>query len=376
MKISSYNSQKIKVLSFVAIMMVLYIHAVFSEAKGLPIASYVQGVLSFSGLSFVANPLFYCISGFLFFVGVTKVSDCYPKIKKRARTLLVPYIIWNIIFVLWYLVLGIIPGVSKFVNSDMTSGLFANGPLHTIYALFIAPAGFQLWYVRDLIIYVLLSPFFYICLKKFKWVLPVLLFFAGTLGLLYLPSTIKIWGSFFFVFGGYIALHSSLDDIHDKISPRTTYICLTIYLLNAIIRPLNLIPLEGTDMFIEICGLIAIWRLYDVFAENPLTFNQNTLTTNLNPLTSEALNPLTFNLNTLTSNLATLGSYSFFIYLFHEPAFNIIKKIGLKILGVHEWSLILLYLICPFIMAAFAIGIAVCLQKIMPKLYSILVGGR
>lgn len=350
MKISSYNSQKIKVLSFVAIMMVLFIHAVFNEAKDFPVSAYVQEFCAFGGLSFVANPLFYCISGFLFFLGASHVKDCYPKIRKRARTLLVPYLIWNIVFVLWYEVLGFIPGVSAYINSDMTSGLVHNGPLHALYELFIVPAGFQLWYVRDLLIYVMLSPAIYLLIKYTKTVGLLLLFVAGTWGLLYLPSEIKIWGAFFFTLGGYIALHSSLEDLLQKISPTMACVCLIIYLLNAILRPLGIISLKGTDMIVELCGLIAIWRLYDVIVkrEDSATIQQ----------------------------LAAWGGYSFFIYLFHEPAFNIIKKIGVKVLGVHEWSMILLYLVCPFVMCAIAICVAKVMQKFIPKTYSVLVGGR
>lgn len=350
MKITSYNSQKIKVLSFVAIMMVLFIHAVFSEAKDFPASAYIQEFCAFSGLSFVANPLFYSISGYLFFLGVSRVRDCYPKIRKRTRTLLVPYIIWNIIFVLWYVVLGLIPGVSKFVNSDMTSGLINNGPLHALYELFIAPAGFQLWYVRDLLIYVMLSPAIYLLVKHLRAVGLILLFAAGTYGLLYLPSEVKIWGAFFFTLGGYIALHSSLEELHQKITPSFAYVCLLLYSLNAIIRPMDIISLKGTDMVVELCGLVAIWRLYDVVVKN-----EDSAT---------------------IQQLAAWGGYSFFIYLFHEPAFNIIKKIGVKVLGIHEWSLILLYLVCPFVMCMVAIGVAKILQRYVPKVYSVLVGGR
>lgn len=350
MKISSYNSQKIKVLSFVAIMMVLCIHAVFTEAKDFPVATYVQEFCAFSGLSFVANPLFYCISGFLFYLGANKISDCYPKIAKRAKTLLVPYLMWNIIFVLWYVFLGVIPGVSSYINSDVTGDIMNHGPLHGLYALFVAPAGFQLWYVRDLIIYVMLSPLIFIIIKKLKIVGLVLIFVAGTLGLLYLPSEIKIWGAFFFTLGGYIALFSSLDELKKIIKPSVAKACLFIYLLNAVLRPSGLILLTGTDMVVELCGLIAVWGGYDILMK-----------------TEESK---------MVKTLAKLGGYSFFIYLFHEPTFNIIKKLGLKVVGCSESALIVMFLLCPFIMATVSITVAILLQKIIPKVYSILVGGR
>ena len=162
-----------------------------------------------------------------------------------------------------------------------------------------------------------------------------------------LPSEIKIWGAFFFTLGGYIAIYSSLDKI--KITKPFAYACLFIYLLNAELRPLGLILLKGTEMVVELCGLIAVfWGGYDFFVK---TENKKVLKT-----------------------LAKLGSYSFFIYLFHEPTFNIIKKLGIKVVGCSEPAFIVLYLLCPFIMAAISITVAILLQKIMPKVYSIIVG--
>lgn len=66
MKISNYNSQKIRVLNLFAILMVLYIHGDYIEATEFKYANVLQGLLGFSGLSLLANPLFFCISGFLF----------------------------------------------------------------------------------------------------------------------------------------------------------------------------------------------------------------------------------------------------------------------------------------------------------------------
>lgn len=329
--------------------MVLYIHACFKEAASFPVASYLQGFLQFSGLSIVANPLFFAISGFLFFYGMAKVEDCYPKIKKRIRTLLIPYIIWNFIFVLWYVVLKYTPGVSSFVNSNIIEMITEGSMHHRLKVFFIDPIAFQLWFLRDLIIYVLLTPLFYLLLKRTKLLLLVLLFIIATLALIYLSPKIKVWGCFFFVLGGYLAIHSSLDRIA-RLSPWIVWGCAAIYFLNAILRPLKLIPLNGTDVFVEVCGLIFVWRVYDYIVKDES--------------------------NRLIRILANLGGYCFFIYLFHEPAFNIIKKLGIKLLGVNEVSLIILYLICPWIMFYCSIGVAKLWKKFFPSFYSICVGGR
>lgn len=115
-------------------------------------------------------------------------------------------------------------------------------------------------------------------------------------------------------------------------------------------RSFQLFPYSGCDILIELCGLIAMWRLYDVIVKTGT--------------------------GKLTILLATLGNYAFFIYLFHEPTFNIIKKLGIKILPMQEHYLIGLYLITPFIMAALSIIVAKYLKKILPKTYGVLVGGR
>lgn len=48
----------------------------------------------------------------------------------------------------------------------------------------------------------------------------------------------------------------------------------------------------------------------------------------------------------------------------------------MTILGVHEYSLILLYMINPILMLVIAIGVGMLFQRLLPKTYSICVGGR
>lgn len=350
MNISSYNSTKIRVLSFIAIILVLYIHAIYKESINFPIANSVQIFFGYDGIGLIANPLFYCISGFLFFVGIKTVADCTPKIHKRIKSLMIPYLIWNIVFVLWYVALDLIPGASKYVNSDMVGSIFNTSFCGSIKELFITPAAFQLWFLRDLILYVLLSPIFYFLLKKVKLGLPFLLFVGGIIGLLYLPSEIKIWGAFYFVLGGYIGLYIPLDSISQKISLRVATICGFLYLLNALLRAFVLYQWKGSDMVVEMCGLIAIWKLYDTAFKY---CNEKWIIL-----------------------LSSLGGYAFFIYLFHEPVFNIIKKTGIKLVNQSEPSLILLYILNPIIMAIIAIAVAKCLKKLTPNIYKILIGGR
>lgn len=64
--IIDYISQKIKILSLFAILLVLFIHSGFHEADTFALNAMITEL--FSGiLGNVAVPLFYVISGYLFF---------------------------------------------------------------------------------------------------------------------------------------------------------------------------------------------------------------------------------------------------------------------------------------------------------------------
>lgn len=67
-----------------------------------------------------AVPLFYMISGYLFFLKVPEgMTSIYGKMMKRGRTLVVPYIIGCLFFVGFGVLMTVLPGVSKYMNSSV-----------------------------------------------------------------------------------------------------------------------------------------------------------------------------------------------------------------------------------------------------------------
>ena len=186
--------------------MVLYFHGYYNEAEPFPVAQAVQVIGSGNGLWCVANTLFFLLSGMLFFNGIESVKGCYPKMKKRVHSLLVPYLIWNVIFILWYDVLQNLPGIGGYINSDMVGSLTKNGLLDALRVLYWEPANFPLWFVRDLMIMVAVSPLLYYLIKYLKWFTPILL--------VAISPFVNIHVSPFFILGGCIAMHSSLEKVH------------------------------------------------------------------------------------------------------------------------------------------------------------------
>ena len=69
-------------------------------------------------------------------------------------------------------------------------------------------------------------------------------------------------------------------------------------------------------------------------------------------------------------------SFTFFIYLFHEPTLNIVRKLLIVILGRTSLGFAINYLVSPWIFAIGFIFVGNLLKKYTPRLFSICVGGR
>ena len=108
-------------------------------------------------LSKYGVPVFFIISGFLFYYKVKTftLSIFQRKLLSRLYTLIIPYIIWNL---LRFIIEGSIHGFDNWS------------------VIFIKPANGQMWFIRDLIYMALLSPIICFILKKLGFILPVILF--------------------------------------------------------------------------------------------------------------------------------------------------------------------------------------------------------
>jgi fucose 4-O-acetylase-like acetyltransferase len=174
-------------LRFPLIVMVVICHAYIYK---LPANHSVEG---FAALSFVlskivariAVPNFLFISGYLLFRGVENPSlrlYC-EKLKRRLRTLVIPYIFWNLAIILLY-----------FMGQTLVPDLFSGGnarvcdytPLEWLQAFWRvdgtdSPINPPLWYMRNLMVLVVLSPVVYLLLKN------------RVVGALFLVTMLGLW---------------------------------------------------------------------------------------------------------------------------------------------------------------------------------------
>ena len=173
-------------------------------------------------------PIYFFISGFVFFLGASLTKERYiQKLKNRVKTLLIPYLIWNIIFILKDLFFLLPCFSSIFPNAykvqldfslpailetfwDATKGIFvvpqAAGEFVTQN---IYPINTPLWFVRDLMIVVLCTPILYWLLKRTRHYFVLLLgaswFILSYWNLGHINQLITAF--FFFSWGAYMSVN-------------------------------------------------------------------------------------------------------------------------------------------------------------------------
>ena len=122
-------------------------------------------------------PAFFFISGFLFYISQKSYKE---RIKSRVHTLLYPYLLWNSLFLMIYIVLFLLGHpldilgknisdyrIIDYIRAYIDRGEYNegnNGPILCTY-----------WYVRNLFILCLISPLWYYLNKRLKFLFPLIL---------------------------------------------------------------------------------------------------------------------------------------------------------------------------------------------------------
>ena len=137
--------------------LVIFIHSynLNSENEKNDIVSFIEFLGSYF-IATIAVPMFFVISGFfVFFQKAFTFSIFKAILKKRFYSLLIPYFFWTFF---WTLVFIIVSRLFPFLNLNAISKI----SFKTIWS----PINYQFWFIRDLIILVVLSPLLYILSKK------------------------------------------------------------------------------------------------------------------------------------------------------------------------------------------------------------------
>lgn len=196
-QISKIASQTITLSRFPLAVMVVFIHSVGD--LNAPYA-HLRDFISHPLLSFVV-PAFFIMSGYLFFLNIEDkpVSVWYKyKIKNRVKTLLIPYICWNLVTLMLDF-LKYVRHSACWINYDNTS------VWSIVYKTFLdyQPIDLPLWYIRDLILLVIISPILYNLLRRFACLSIIAIAIWYFIGIKVLINPVSM---LFFSLGGLLAI--------------------------------------------------------------------------------------------------------------------------------------------------------------------------
>lgn len=158
---SNYFHNKVLILNIALTFVIVMLHSKPLNRIGINNEgdyALIHAVVVFAQ---VGVPMFFFISAMLFYKSLPAMSKIKDKLKTRIRSLAIPYILWNIIFVGIYWTMTHIPFIASMMNmppvpSDITGILLSI--INSKYTV--------LWFVKDLIVFCLMSPIFYVMLKS------------------------------------------------------------------------------------------------------------------------------------------------------------------------------------------------------------------
>ena len=313
--ISQYDV--ISALRLPLIVLVTYAHSYGGVAEGYSLIesgwdSYeVLKIVVSQTLVKVAMPTFFVMSGYLFFANVEQFNkEIYQqKLWRRIKTLLIPYIIWNLLM------------AAKLKMFSLS--------------IFWTPANMPLWFLRDLMIVSLLTPIIYIGVRKLGYWLFVLLLPIYLTGIWAIQPGLNPYAICFFTLGAFLSIREmNLIDTCLKLE-KSAY-TLTIVLALAMILSYPSVAYSLLLLCFRVVSVMAAFCLaYRIFSRTDKRIPK------------------------------TVCDASYFIFLAHYVFFfSLIDDTFFSLFGMSMPSLCIHYLLCPLLKVAIFIATYYLYRKV------------
>jgi len=313
---------------------------------------------SFTHMTFMAAvPLLSTISGYLFFH--RPVIDYGVLLRKRLHSVALPAWLWA---ALWLAVgygfwlVGADHGLGRTGYDFAEAGpmTLVNG----IFGLTREPFALQFWFVRDLLLVLLLTPLLYWLLLRLGWYLLAMgtfmwvlvpsppLFFAGTVPL-------------FFAVGAWLSLPDSPRLVQVLSSLRQWRWYLVCAFSAVLLARLFSHTAGNLQTLLAGHAWLCLLRVLGVLTVSALLYR---------PTSGPGL------VRTLVERFA---GYSFFVFALHYPLIELVQTPVLLLPGQGTAvGLTLTWLLVPFLTIVLCLWLASSCEHNLPKLFSLLNGGR
>ena len=306
----------INALRLPLIVLVTYAHSYGGVMEGYSVLgsgwdSYeVLKIMVSQTLAKVAMPTFFVMSGYLFFANVEQFNKeiYWQKIRRRIKTLLIPYIVWNLLMAV------------KLKAFNLS--------------IFWEPVNMPLWFLRDLMIVSLLTPIIYIGVRKLNYWIFILLLPVYLTGIWAIQPRLNPYAICFFTLGAYLSIQKiNLVKVCLKME-KVAYL-LTVFLALAMVLAYPTITYSLLLLCFRVVSVVAVFCLaYRILSQTNMRIPQ------------------------------TACDASYFIYLAHYVFFfSFIDTTFFSLFGTSTTNMCLHYLLCPLVKVAIFVAIYYIYRK-------------
>lgn len=344
------------------ILAVVYIHGVGNEIFTkfnftTPYNYIILTNITKEGISRVAVPLFFLISGFLFFSTQWNLSIYSEKLKRRIRSLLIPYLMFNIITmaiigIMQWVLPSLVSGNYKPVfDYDITNFLLAFWRMESTNIPYVAP----LWFIRNLMVVMLFSPIVFYGIRKIGICFPLAFILAWLIDVdnrytFLIPGSTCIA---FFSAGAWIRINGR--NMVEMLFPyrKISFILYPLLLIAGAVMPSEIVIGKLVDNVAILVGIVA------------------------------TINLVSWGINLKGWHIpAYLTSATFFVFAAHVPYIGQLSKVIFSfipssvspaILNALAW---VMHLTIPLIFTGILVVIYHLLKNLFPRFTAVLVGDR
>lgn len=348
--ITADNSKRIAIFKLWLTIMVVYLHSYSDKINllsgqivfDMPQWLYTLKYLISQSIARCAVPSFFLLSAILLYRNPFSWGD---NLRKKIRTLLVPYLLLNSFWIIIFNVAQKLPILQNYFSNSQN--IIANWGLYEwlkAYGLTIhEPFLYPLWFIQFLLLLNILSFFLkniVDCYPRISLFLLVIIWFF--------PFHISghITQSFCFWIGGMLIVRYKIKlDYLD----RKRFLISVIYVFSIFFDCF----LKGTLLGFLSHQLSCIMGIAFWFSCATIIRNEK-----------------------LNNTIIYFSSFAFPIFLFHEMNLTILKKLHAKFFSLDVFSQVIGYLFIPIIIICVCVIFSIFLKQSFPNLYGLLTGGR
>lgn len=335
-------SQRLNIIKFIFMVMVVFIHSetlpdLPYELNVPPYLDICKNVVT-NGICAIAVPGFFFISGFLLF---SKEFTWIGNVKKKARSILLPYFLINSFWILLFKIMQSIELTAPYFAGEDYQIIGAEGIIKAYCAAI--PLYYPFWFLRDLFIVNIFAKLIQIMIDRFPR-LSILMIIILCLNLVKIPLLVSNSSFYMFAIGYYVVKYrdrvKKLEDIN-ILYIGIVFFGLTIYKLS-FGGYASLVAL-----FYSLSGILFYYMLAGYI------------------MNSKVYSPILW-----------CSQFTFFIYAFHEFYEAMAKKIIMMTIPQYGYIQTLEYFMLPIIISGFCIIVGAIMKKRVSVLYRLLCGSR